>query len=206
MNGIGVKQDSKQALECFKKAQNNLAFEQIGLMYRDGVGVTKDIEKACEYLEKAGSFKLGSALYSLSEIYNNSDTWDKHWDYLKKAYDLGDENAIDDLSNPVFQRNFAMNFLPPFKKYPGEDNYRQAAHWLKKAAEQGDNDAQYELGVLYFEGNGVLQSKKDCAYWIKKAADGRSLDDINDETLLSFNYAAIKAEDFWKENELWQYE
>lgn len=207
LNGIGVKQNSKKALECFKKAQNNLAFEQIGLMYRDGLGVTKDIEKACEYLEKAGGLKLGSALYALSQIYQgNTDTYHKHWDCLKKAYDLGDENAIDELSNPVFQKILAMNFLPPFEKYPGEDNYRQAAHWLKKAAEQGNNDAQYELGVLYFEGNGVLKSKKDSAYWIKKAADGRSLDDINDETLLSYNHAAYQAERFWQENELWKYE
>ena len=213
LKGIGVRKNSKKALECFKKAQMNLALEQIGLMYRDGIGVTKDIERACWHLEQAGEIGLhgdkglGSALYALSQIYQgNTDTYHKHWDCLKKAYDLGDKNAIDELSNPVFQHILAMNFLPPFEKYPGEDNYRQAAHWLKKAAEQGNNDAQYELGVLYFEGNGVLKSKKDSAYWIKKAADGRSLDDINDETLLSYNHAALQAERFWEVNELWKYE
>ena len=219
LKGIGVRKNSKKALECFKKSAINLALEQIGLMYRDGIGVTKDIERACWHLEKAGDIGLhgdkgiGSALYTVSQIYYaNVDTYGKYVICLKKAYDLGDENAISDLSLPVFQWGMGMSFLSPGRMSSGkytmliEDDYRQAAHWLKKAAEQGNNDAQYELGVLYFEGNGVLKSKKDCAYWMKKAADGRSLDDINDETLLSYNHAALKAERFWEVNELWKYE
>jgi len=215
LKGIGVRKNSKKALECFKKAQMNLALEQIGLMYRDGIGVTKDIERACWHLEQAGEIGLhgdkglGSALYTLSQIYwDNATTTgvnlDKYMDSLKKAYELGDENAKSDLSEPVFQRLMGMHILRPERLHSGtffdddDDRYRNAALWLKKAAEQGDSIAQYELGVLYFEGNGVLKSKKDCAYWMKKAADI--------ENLLNYDHDALKAKDFWKENELWKYE
>lgn len=47
---------------------------------------------------------------------------------------------------------------------------KQAAHWLEKAAMQGDTDAQADLGDRYLQGDGVV---KDCltAYgWYWRAA------------------------------------
>ena len=41
----------------------------------------------------------------------------------------------------------------------------------QQAAEQGDPEAQYCLGLLYLEGNGVSKNEKTGAAWIKKAAD-----------------------------------
>jgi TPR repeat protein len=36
-----------------------------------------------------------------------------------------------------------------------EKNSKQAAVWYRKAADQGDPRAQYDLGVMYEYGNGV---------------------------------------------------
>ena len=172
LKGIGIRKNSKKALECFKKADINIAREQIGLMYRDGIGVTKDIESACWYLEKAGDMGLhgdkglGSALYTVSQIYwddvTTGDNFIKYMDSLKKAYELDDENAISDLSEPVPQRLMGLHILSPELLNPGtffddDDRYRDAALWLTKAAEQGDSSAQYELGVLYSEGKGMTR-------------------------------------------------
>ena len=38
-------------------------------------------------------------------------------------------------------------------------------------AKAGDAEAQYQLARLYFEGNGVDQSDKKGAYWVRRAAD-----------------------------------
>ena len=36
-------------------------------------------------------------------------------------------------------------------------DYAEAVTWYRKAAEQGDADAQYNLGVMYAKGQGVPQ-------------------------------------------------
>jgi len=40
-----------------------------------------------------------------------------------------------------------------------------------KAADQGDAQAQYNLGVMYDKGEGVAQNKTEAAHWYRKAAD-----------------------------------
>ena len=46
-----------------------------------------------------------------------------------------------------------------------------AAEWYRKAADQGDADAQYKLGVFYENGYGVTQDKEQAMQWYKKAAE-----------------------------------
>ena len=41
---------------------------------------------------------------------------------------------------------------------------------IRLAAEQGDAEAQYQLGLIYLEGSGVKKDLKVGAEWIQKAA------------------------------------
>ena len=52
-----------------------------------------------------------------------------------------------------------------------KQNYNEAAKWYHLAAEQGDANAQYVLGVLYENGLGVEQSNTEAAKWYRKAAE-----------------------------------
>lgn len=49
-------------------------------------------------------------------------------------------------------------------------DYEQAFLWCKKAAEQGDVTAQLNLGLMYKEGEGVLQDYEQSFYWYRKSA------------------------------------
>ena len=50
-----------------------------------------------------------------------------------------------------------------------------AAALLRAAAEQGDASAQYNLGLMYLEGQGVKQDNAEAYAWIRTAAaQGRS--------------------------------
>ena len=50
-----------------------------------------------------------------------------------------------------------------------------AAVLLRAAAEQGDAEAQYNLGLMYLEGQGVKQDNAEAYAWIRTAAaQGRS--------------------------------
>ena len=50
-------------------------------------------------------------------------------------------------------------------------NDREAMRWYRKAAEQGDATAQYNIGLLYDEGLGVQKNGEEARKWIQKAAD-----------------------------------
>ncbi len=49
-------------------------------------------------------------------------------------------------------------------------NYTKAREWLEKAAAQGDAEAQYNLGIMYDNGQGVRQNYAKAREWYEKAA------------------------------------
>ena len=53
--------------------------------------------------------------------------------------------------------------------YAGD--YTKAVEYYQKAAEQGNAAAQYNLGVYYYNGEGVPQSYTEAVKWFKKAAE-----------------------------------
>jgi len=48
---------------------------------------------------------------------------------------------------------------------------RQAAEWMRKAADSGLPQPQYLLGMMYIDGRGLLQDNREAAVWIGKAAE-----------------------------------
>lgn len=50
-------------------------------------------------------------------------------------------------------------------------DYAKAKEWYEKAALQGNEEAQFSLGVLYEEGAGVRQNKATAKEWFGKACD-----------------------------------
>ena len=49
-------------------------------------------------------------------------------------------------------------------------NYKKAIEWYEKAAEQGHAEAQYNLGNMYHQGDGVDVNYKKAIELYKKAA------------------------------------
>jgi TPR repeat protein len=56
------------------------------------------------------------------------------------------------------------------KQY-GEGHYTEALRLYQKAAEQGDAQAQFYLGVMYLNGQGVSQNDAKAVEWWQKATD-----------------------------------
>lgn len=51
-----------------------------------------------------------------------------------------------------------------------------AAGWFRKAADRGHAKAQYNLGVLHYQGQGVPRDRAIAAQWFRKAADQDFMD------------------------------
>jgi hypothetical protein len=52
----------------------------------------------------------------------------------------------------------------------GEINYETAMLWYRRAAGQGDPDAQNNLGEMFRDGKGVAQSHDEAVKWFRLAA------------------------------------
>lgn len=101
-------------------------------------------------------FKIESVLMTPS--YFSEDAHAKQITYLRKAAELGDADAQNQLG---------------FCYYIGdgiEQNYEEAVKWFQKAAEQGNAKAQNHLGICYAEGHGVERHLAESIKWFQKAA------------------------------------
>jgi len=49
--------------------------------------------------------------------------------------------------------------------------YKKAFYLYKKSAEQGYSSAQYNLGAMYYNGEGTVQDYKKAIHWYKKSAE-----------------------------------
>ena len=60
-----------------------------------------------------------------------------------------------------------------------EKNYIEAVKYFREAAEKGHSRAQFNSGVCYANGNGVLKSYTNAAKWYRKAAEQGHSEAIN---------------------------
>jgi TPR repeat protein len=49
-------------------------------------------------------------------------------------------------------------------------DYKAAAKWYLKVAQQGDSKAQFKLGLIYFIGEGIIQNLKLATVWVDLSA------------------------------------
>jgi TPR repeat protein len=52
-----------------------------------------------------------------------------------------------------------------------EKDPEAAVKWFRKAAEQGNAEAQFNLGYCYCKGQGVAKDAIDGMYWLRRAAE-----------------------------------
>lgn len=97
-------------------------------------------------------------------------------------YETGHDGVPKDISAAMHyyrlsaDAGFAPGQLAVGYLYAGESNYVLAKSWFEKAVSQDYADAQWALGNLYFNGNGVTKSRAEAMKWYRLAAAGGSAD------------------------------
>ncbi|WP_270920483.1 caspase family protein [Parasedimentitalea psychrophila] len=144
--------------------QGDLAsYNNLGILYEDGEGVSQDYALAMQWYRKAAEQGYAYAQNRLGYMYQNglgvpeSDREAATW--FRKAAEQGHAEAQYGLGQ-MYQKGRGV---------PESD--REAATWYRKAAEQGHTMAQNSLGYMYFMGLGVPQSYMEAAAWYRKAAE-----------------------------------
>lgn len=146
--------------------------------YIIGEGKKQDIKKflkLCEEAAEAGNieaqFILGKAYldgcYWLSQFFRTpikDEAWieinepEKGVKWLEKAGENGDERAI-----------YALGLVYYWRKL-GEPNYKKALEYFYKIADK-DKLAQFNIGLMHEDGNGVELSIEEAKMWYEKSAN-----------------------------------
>ena len=135
----------------FAQAQYNL-----GVMYEKGNGVKQNHRKAKKWFSLAADQDLAKAvekldLLSKEKVENKSQDTPKG--LLDNSFNLNSKNFQDGLN--------ATN----------KEDYKTAHQLFLKLAEQGVAKAQYNLGLMYAKGNGVVKDDSKAIKWWTLAAE-----------------------------------
>lgn len=178
--GINQQIDYREAFNLYLKAAelgNVCAQYYVAQMYNKGKGVEQNSVKAIEWYTKAAEqghaeaqYKLAAELddFSSSLIWYSKAAKQGHaraqyqtglWAFLGIGTDASNNNKNDD--------SLKNKSLP--------EMMTAAFSWYKKAADQGDADAQYELGQLYANNDFDQYDLEKSIIWYKKAIDNGNI-------------------------------
>jgi TPR repeat protein len=137
----------------------------LGFLYERGRGVPQDYAQAAFWYRKAAEQGNAEAQNNLGRIYD--DGLGVPHDYAQAAFWY---RKAAEQGNVYAQNNLGVLYADG-RGVP--QDYAQALFWYLKAAdEQGNAEAQYELGVKYEKGlSGVPQDYAQAASWFRKAAE-----------------------------------
>ncbi len=138
----------KKAYRGFESIERNMAddklYYRLGQMNLKGLGTKVDLDKACNYFEKAADLKNVDALYGLGKLYLNNE-FSNH--DTKKAVDYLYQAA---------EKNHQFAQYTIGKMYLKGEGVKQDAEygvrWLLRAIKQNNMYAQYLLGKAILTG------------------------------------------------------
>ncbi|GBB94417.1 hypothetical protein RclHR1_02350016 [Rhizophagus clarus] len=126
--------------------------------------ITKDLEKAFHWYQKAAEGGDVEAMHSIAVCYNNGEGTEKD---LAKAFDWYQKAAEGGHVEAMYSLAVCYN-----NEEGTEKDLEKAFHWYQKAAESGDVMAMQNLAVCYNNGEGTEKDLEKAFHWYQKAAEG----------------------------------
>lgn len=166
--GLGVPANAKLAFDWRIKAANRgivQAQVKVGKMYQEGVGVGKNIDQAIHWFHRAAAEGDPEAQFLLGKLYHYGGDVEvdraaaRSW--FEKAAQQGYEGAVQ-----------LLNLIESVG-YQIDEGWHNRLPELRKLADDGDLEAEYQLALRYERGIGGV--KKDIAIavdWYRRAAAG----------------------------------
>ena len=166
----------REQYELYKKAAEqgyDEAQNAIGRFLKEGWGgITKNEAVAVEWFRKAAEQGFSEAQYNLAVCLENGEGCRENRveavDWYRKAAEQGYEIAIKSIKRITDDSPFKDNNVQILKY---KNNNRDSINELRKAAESGDIEAQYELGTRLYYGNGCNLNNIEAVKWFRKAAE-----------------------------------
>ena len=156
-------EEKRSAMEVLKQFWEEdgsaAAAYQLGRIWRDGLGVPSNDEKAEEWFRCAAGAGHNSAQYALAKLLHQQGRIGEAVPWYERAADGGNQFACYQLG-----KLYLVGAGVP-------KDVSRAVEYFTDAAEQDNPQAQYILGKLYLLGRDVDQDKEMAAQWFSAAAD-----------------------------------
>ena len=170
--GLGTVQDYKAAREYYEKAgENRFAYFSLGNMYKFGSGVEVDMTMAVSYYEKALACKgdMPFASYALGQAYElgqgvkaDEQKAAQHYTQALTGFTAIYEKSHED--------SISYRLGTMYLKGKGTDvDLAKAEKYLLESADNGNNQAQYQLGKLRLAQDRIDEAEQ---LFIKSAEKG----------------------------------
>lgn len=177
----------KEALARLDANPNDaVAMTLIGVLYRDGTGVRRDLAEAAHWFRLAADRGDREAIFSLGMMQLQGDGIPQDrisaLAWLEKAAARDHAGALYNLGIAALQGGSVSDF-------------KRAADLLRRAAGLGDADAQYALGLMYREGQGVAVDAAQGAQWLASAAGLRHVPAMVEFAIALFNGNGIEKDE-----------
>ncbi len=143
---------------------NIAAINTIGLCYKNGIGVKKDLKKALKYFEKAGKEQYAYSFNNLGKYYEEIKEYKKAFKYYIKSADLGESWAANKIGEMYREgKGIKKDLINAFKYYKiSEDTSYKEICWYSKY-----NLAKY----FYLHGSAIANIEKNEEKAIKMFTD-----------------------------------
>lgn len=140
------------------------ALNRLGLMYENGTGVKKDVDKAFEYFQKSAKLGFHESQLHVAYFFKNgcgsvvkNDDSAKYW--YEQSASNGNMTAMCDMG-----RIHLMGIGTKVDK-------ELAFKYFSRSASGGNINANAWLGIMYEEGNYVPRDLAKACHYYEKAAD-----------------------------------
>ena len=177
-------ENTKKAIEYYQKASdlnNPYAITNLGSMYLNGEGVKQDINKASELFLKGGENGDPTGYANLGVIYHEKQDMTKAIKYYQKAADMGNYIGIINLAIIYQSSNNGLKAIEYYERAAKMDqtgaayynwgtiyyfgcgeiakNHQKAYELFTESANANYAPAQYNLGVMYLNGEYVTKNE-----------------------------------------------
>jgi TPR repeat protein len=185
----------RSVLERAAAQGNETAMYNLGVLYSNGIAVSRDYSAAKSWYEKAAAKGVGPAMFNLGVFHMNGLAGAQDYaaakDWYEKAGAKGVSMAWYNLGI-LYSRGLGV----------AEDD-EAARTWFEKAAAADNALAQAELGRIFEEGRGVPQDYARAAAWYDKAAANKDAGAANNLGVLYENGRGV-TEDYAKAMEMFE--
>jgi TPR repeat protein len=150
----------------------------LGSLYYQGRGVSQDHSEALRWIRKAAEQGHVYAQVTIGSIHSEGVPGVIQKDYPRAlmwfvfAAAQGDMEAME-LRDAMASRMTPTQIAEAQKlarEFKPQDVYTKTLQELKARGDQGDADAQFKVGLIYYMGQGVLRDYLEALAWFKKAA------------------------------------
>jgi uncharacterized protein len=184
----GFKSGSGNLERQLRAAEHGDVFAQYELAkkYHEGTGVNKDIRQAFNWYLKAAGHGHVEAQFIIATMYDKGGTGiepnnEEAYKWYLKAASQGHPKAQTEISSSKWSNSVpkiqidgdSITFSEPHSEHvPDKPPFsREKLERLMAQAEDGDVDAQYDLGIRYYSGDGLEHDYGKAIKWFLMAAE-----------------------------------